>query len=372
MPAPASGHGVRVDNVAVSVYRVPTDVEEESDGTYAWSATTLVLVEVRGGGVTGIGYTYADESTARLIRSMLASVACGMNVMATGAIWTALVGAVRNLGRPGIASMAISAIDIAMWDLKARLLNVPLLTLLGAVRAEVPVYGSGGFTSYTDEQLREQLSHWVESGISRVKMKIGRDAAADIRRVAVARHAIGDDTELFVDANGAYRRKQALSQAERFAEWHVSWFEEPVYHRDLDGLRFCRDHAPASMEISAGEYGYDPPTFAALVDAGAVDVLQADATRCEGITGFLIVDGLCESKALALSTHCAPSVHAHPACAAKRVRHVEYFHDHERIEHMFFDGALTPTSAGSLAPDLARPGLGLELKRADARKYEVS
>jgi L-alanine-DL-glutamate epimerase-like enolase superfamily enzyme len=151
----------------------------------------------------------------------------------------------------------------------------------------------------------------------------------------------------------------------------VSWFEEPVYHRDLDGLRFCRDHAPATMEISAGEYGYDPPTFAALVDAGAVDVLQADATRCEGITGLLVVDGLCEATALPLSTHCAPSIHAHVACAAKRVRHVEYFHDHVRIEHMLFDGALTPMH-GALVPDLARPGLGLELKRSDALRYEIS
>jgi L-alanine-DL-glutamate epimerase-like enolase superfamily enzyme len=371
MPAETSAHAVRVDDVAVSVYRIPTDVDSESDGTYVWNATTLVLVEVQGAGIGGLGYTYADESTAQLIRSTLASVACGMNVMAIGEIWTRLVAAVRNLGRPGIASMAISAIDVAMWDLKARLLDLPLVTLLGAVRDSVPVYGSGGFTSYSDDQLRAQLSGWVESGIPRVKMKIGRDAEADVRRVAIARRAIGDGAELFVDANGAYNRKQALSQAQRFVESGVSWFEEPVYHRDLDGLRFCRDHAPATMEISAGEYGYDPPAFAALVDAGAVDVLQADATRCEGITGLLVVDGLCEATALPLSTHCAPSIHAHVACAAKRVRHLEYFHDHARIEHMLFDGALTPTH-GALVPDLARPGLGLELKSADALRYEIS
>jgi len=368
---PASAHAVRVDRVAVSVYRIPTDVESESDGTYVWNGTTLVLVEAHGGGITGIGYTYADESTARLIRSTLATVACGMNVMAIGEIWTALVAAVRNLGRPGIASMAISAVDVAVWDLKARLLDLPLLTLLGAVRDAVPVYGSGGFTSYTDDQLSTQLTGWVSSGIPRVKMKVGRDAAADVKRVAVARRAIGDAAELFVDANGAYGRKQALSQAERFTESRVSWFEEPVYHGDIAGLRFCRDHAPASMEISAGEYGYDPATFTAIVDAGAVDVLQADATRCEGITGLLIVDGLCEASALPLSTHCAPSLHAHAACAAKRVRHVEYFHDHARIEHLLFDGALTPVR-GALVPDLTRPGLGLEFKRADAGRYEIS
>jgi L-alanine-DL-glutamate epimerase-like enolase superfamily enzyme len=361
---------VPVEGLAVSVYRIPTDVPAESDGTYTWESTTLVVVEPRAGGVTGIGYTYADTSTARLIVDMLAHVVCGMDVMATPQIWMALVSAVRNLGRPGIASMAISAVDVAMWDLKARLLGTPLVSLLGAARDAVPVYGSGGFTSYSDDQLRAQLSGWVAMGIPRVKMKIGRDAKADLARVAAARAAIGD-AELFVDANGAYERKQALAQAERFTEWRVSWFEEPVYHGDLEGLRLCRDGAPAGMEISVGEYGYEPSMFAAIVDAGAADVLQADATRCEGITGLLIVDGLCEAKAMPLSTHCAPSLHAHPACAAKRVRHVEYFHDHARIEHMLFDGALTPVE-GALRPDLTRPGLGLELRRADARRYEVT
>jgi len=362
---------VPVEGLAVSIYRVPTDVPAESDGTYTWNSTTLVFVEARAGGVTGIGYTYADTSTARLIADTLSRVVCGMDAMSTPTIWSALVAAVRNLGRPGIASMAISAVDVAMWDLKARLLDVPLVSLLGAARSAVPVYGSGGFTSYSNDQLRAQLSGWVEMGIPRVKMKIGRDAIADVDRVRVARRAIGDDAELFVDANGGYERKQALAQADRFAESRVSWFEEPVYHGDLDGLRFCRDHAPAGMEISVGEYGYEPSMFAAIVDAGAADVLQADATRCEGISGLLIVDGLCEAKAMPLSTHCAPALHAHPACAAKRVRHVEYFHDHVRIERMFFDGALVPID-GSLHPDLTRPGLGLELKRADARKYEIS
>ena len=366
-----SSSGPCIDDVVVATYRVPTDVPTESDGTYAWSATTLVLVEATAGGATGLGYSYADRATAQLIHDTLAPLVCGANSMAIGETWAALVASVRNLGREGIASMAISAVDVALWDLKARLLDLPLLTLLGASRGAVPVYGSGGFTSYTDAQLCAQLAGWVEAGIPRVKMKIGRDAAADVVRVAAARRAIGEAAELFVDANGAYERKQALAQAERFAESGVTWFEEPVYHRDLDGLKFVRDRAPAGMEISVGEYGYAPDTFTAIVHAGATDVLQADATRCEGITGLLVVDGLCEATATPLSTHCAPSLHAHPACAAKRVRHVEYFHDHARIEQLFFDGALTPRD-GALHPDLSRPGLGLELKRADARRYEMS
>jgi L-alanine-DL-glutamate epimerase-like enolase superfamily enzyme len=362
---------VPISDVVVSVYRIPTDGPNESDGTFVWTSTTLVLVEASAGDTTGVGYSYADDSTARLIHSTLAGVVRGMNAMDVGAAWNALVGAVRNLGRSGIASMAISAVDVALWDLKCRLLEVPLVTLLGAVRSAAPVYGSGGFTSYTDAQLCTQLAGWVESGIPRVKMKIGRDAAADVRRVAAARATIGDAAELFVDANGAYERKQAMAQAERFAEDGVTWFEEPVYHGDLEGLRQCRERAPAGMEISVGEYGYRPEDFTAIVGARAVDVLQADATRCEGFTGLLVVDGLCEATATPLSTHCAPSLHAHVACAAKRVRHVEYFHDHARIEQLLFDGAPLPIN-GALHPDLSRPGMGLEFRRADARAYAIS
>ncbi len=370
MPSLDVRHGIPLDDLTVSAYRVPTDTDNESDGTYVWSSTTLVLVEARAGGMAGIGYTYADEATGRLIHDTLADVVRGMDVMANGKIWAALVGAIRNLGRPGISSMAIAALDVALWDLKARLLDVPLVTLLGAVRDAAPLYGSGGFTSYTVQQLETQLAGWVEMGIPRVKMKIGRDAAADVARVAAARNAIGESAELFVDANGAYDRKQALAQARHFVESRVSWFEEPVYHLDLEGLRFCRDHAPSGMEISVGEYGYDPATFAGILGARAVDVLQADATRCEGITGLLVVDGLCEASTTPLSTHCAPSLHAHAACALKRLRHVEYFHDHVRLERMLFDGVLEPVD-GALRPDLSRPGMGLEFKHADARKYAV-
>ncbi len=366
-----SSYTVPLEDLRVSTYRIPTDAPSESDGTYVWTATTLVLVRVTGGGATGIGYTYADTATAELIRGSFKTLIAGMNVLSIGMIWTKLVDAVRNVGRTGIASMAISAVDSALWDLKAKLLQLPLVSLLGRVRDAAPVYGSGGFTSYSTRQLCEQLAGWVEAGIPRVKMKIGRDAAADVARVAAARRAIGDNAELFVDANGAYQRKQALLQARRFTESSVSWFEEPVYHRDLRGLRFVREHGPPGMEISVGEYGYAPSTFASIVRAGAVDVLQADASRCEGITGLLVVDGLCDATMTPLSTHCAPSLHAHVACAAKRVRHVEFFYDHVRIEQMLFDGALVPKD-GALHPDLCRPGLGIEFKEADALRYECA
>jgi L-alanine-DL-glutamate epimerase-like enolase superfamily enzyme len=278
-----------------------------------------------------------------------------------------MVSAVRNIGWRGVAACAISAVDVALWDLKARLLNVPLATLLGLARNRVPIYGSGGFTSYSNDRLREQLSQWVErDGCRFVKMKIGSEPDHDVKRVTVARDAIGK-AALFVDANGAYSRKQALFFAQRFDEIDVSWFEEPVSSDDLDGLRFMRDRAPAQMEIAAGEYGYESFYFRRMLEAGAVDVLQADATRCGGYTGFLRAAALADSFGIPLSSHCAPALHLPVCCAAPRLRHLEWFHDHVRIERQVFDGAPAPQN-GTIAPALDRPGHGLVFKQRDAER----
>ena len=354
-----------VDRLDVTACTIPTD-EPESDGTAEWDSTTIVIVEAHAGDVTGLGYTYAPSAAAALIRELLADVVEGSDALAVTRTWEAMARALRNAGRPGIGSEAMAAVDTALWDLKARLLDLPLAQLLDAVRAEVPLYGSGGFTSYTDERLAGQLGGWAQEGFERVKMKVGREPDRDLERARVAREAIGPDVELFVDANGALTRKQALGFADGYAELDVRWFEEPVSSDDLDGLRLIRERAP--MEIAAGEYGYMLPYFERMLAAGAVDCLQADVTRCEGITGFLRVAALCEARSLDLSAHCGPSIHAHPCCAVPRLRHLEYFHDHVRIEHMLFDGVLEPVG-GALRPDLSRPGNGLELKRADAERH---
>jgi L-alanine-DL-glutamate epimerase-like enolase superfamily enzyme len=361
---------VALGKARASAYTVPTDAPE-SDGTLEWDSTTLVLVEIEAGGRHGIGYSYADDATATLVNSLLAKVIEGRDALDIPGAWAAMLTSIRNLGRGGIAAMAVSAVDNALWDLKAKLLDLSLFKLLGAVRDATPVYGSGGFCSYSDAQLKEQLGGWADDGIAMVKMKVGREPRRDPVRVEVARKAIGDDVQLFVDANGAYSRKQALHMAEVFAhECDVRWFEEPVTSDDLQGLRLLRERAPAPMDIAAGEYGYTPWYFRRMLAAGAVDVLQADATRCAGISGFMQASALCEAFNLPLSAHCAPALHAHPACAARPLRHIEYFHDHVRIENLLFDGVLQPEH-GALKPDASRPGLGLEFKHADAERYRI-
>ena len=358
---------VPIGKVRARAFTIPTD-KPEADGTIAWNSTTLIVVEVFGGNVVGLAYTYADASITALIKSKLAETIVGLDAMDPQAAWRAMQLAVRNLGREGLAATAISAVDAALYDLKARILDVPLATMLGTYRDAIPIYGSGGFTTYSDDELKSQLGRWVSvNGCAFVKMKVGTNPDDDPRRVAVAKAAIGDAT-LFVDANGAYTIKQALVLAAHFADQKVGWFEEPVSSDDLRGLRAIRNRAPAGMDIAAGEYAYTTYYVRAMLEAEAVDVQQADVTRCGGVTSFLQIGALCEAFQIDLSGHCAPALHLHVACAVPRLRHLEWFHDHVRIEHMLFEGAPTP-ERGVIRPDFSRPGNGLAFKHQDAMRY---
>jgi L-alanine-DL-glutamate epimerase-like enolase superfamily enzyme len=360
---------VPIESVRVGAFQIPTDALE-SDGTLEWDTTGMVVVQLSAAGETGLGYTYGSPAIGEIIEGLEECVT-GADAFDAPLLNARLFSKLRNLGRQGASAMAVSAIDVAVWDLKARLLGVSLVKLLGQSRPELPLYGSGGFTSYTDLQLEAQFSGWKEEGFTRYKMKVGRTPERDLHRVKTARRMIGDGAELFVDANSAYDRVSARRYAELFAsECGVSWLEEPLPPEDLEGLRFLRNHAPTGLDIAEGEYGYDLDYFKRLLEGDAADVVQADLTRCGGVTGFLSVAVLCQTWRRPLSTHCAPALHLHPACAAQAVRHAEYFHDHARIEGMLLDGVCRPEE-GALSPDLAATGHGLTFKWSDAQRFAV-
>jgi L-alanine-DL-glutamate epimerase-like enolase superfamily enzyme len=357
-----------IERISAAAFEIPTETDSEADGTLEWDSTTTVVVEVTAGGETGIGFTYGPAAIALFVEKELVKTLAGQDATEVAGNWHRSISATRNSGNEGLKMMAVAAVDVALWDLKGRLFDAPLITLLDAHKTSVPAYGSGGFCNYTSVQLAEQLASWAEQGMRAVKMKVGRDPASDLKRVATARRAVGDDAGLFVDANGAYDRKEALAWAHRFNEHGVAWFEEPVSSDDLEGLRLIRDGSPPGMEIAAGEYGYNPWYFARMLEAGAVDVLQADVTRCGGVTTMVGLDGTAIAHNMPMSAHTSPTIHAHVCCAMQTVRHIEYFHDHARIEQMLFEGALAPED-GMLTPDKARPGLGIEFKRSDAGSY---
>jgi L-alanine-DL-glutamate epimerase-like enolase superfamily enzyme len=366
-------HEALVEAVETAVYTVPTEIPE-ADGTLSWDATTLVVVRVRAGGATGLGWSYGSLAAARAVAAHLAEHVIGRSAYDVPAANEAMSRAVRNAARPGIGGHAVSAVDIALWDLKARLLGVPLVQLLGAARDEVPVYGSGGFTSYDDDRQDRQLRSWTEeSGIARVKIKVGESwgaaQARDADRVSRARRSIGDSAELYVDANGGYTRKQAIRIARHLDAEGVTWFEEPVSSDDLTGLATVR--AAVVADVTAGEYGYTLPYFQQMLAADAVDCLQADVTRCGGITVWLRAAALAEARGLQISGHCAPHLHAHAAAAVPNLRHLEWFHDHVRVEHLLFTGALDP-AGGAVHPGAdGSPGHGMELRPA-ADQYRTA
>jgi L-alanine-DL-glutamate epimerase-like enolase superfamily enzyme len=351
-----------VAELSVSTYRVPTPAPE-ADGTAHWSATELLVVEPVAGGMRGLGWSYcAAPAAAEVVRSRLAEVVVGTDALDVVGSWQRMVAAVRNAGLPGLVSMAIAAVDLALWDLKAKLLETPLDRLLGRSRDAVPVYGSGGFVSMSDEELVGELRRWTaELGISRVKIKVGQDAGRaadrDLARTQLARDTIGGDIELFVDANGGYRPGQARRLGASYDDVGVTWFEEPVPSAQLADLRMLRESL--RCDIAAGEYLSSAAEAERMCSARAVDCLQLDVTRCAGITGWLQAAAVAGAHGLEVSAHCAPALHVAPAASIPNLRHIELFADHERIERLLFEGAPV-VDRGQLRPS-QEPGNGLRL-----------
>jgi L-alanine-DL-glutamate epimerase-like enolase superfamily enzyme len=351
--------GPAIDELTIDVLRLPTAFPRETDGTAEWRDTTMVLVELHAGGTSGLGYSYVDASAATVVKDLLEQHVLGTDAFATTATHIAMVRAVRNHGRQGVAACAIAAVDVALWDLRARLLGVSVAALAGAARTRVPVYASGGFTSTPPQALAREIERYVDAGHRRIKIKIDNREDITRERVTFVRSIAGPDVELMVDANGACTAKQALAIADHLEALGVVYFEEPVSSDDLAGLHLIRERT--TLSVAAGEYGYDVAYFQHMLDARAVDILQADATRCLGITGFLQADALADAYGTPLSAHCAPSIHAQAGAAARRLVHVEHFFDHVRFEALVFDGA-PRVQDGELVLDTARPGLGLELR----------
>ncbi len=355
----------RIVRVTGTAFEFPTPYPE-ADGTLEWSATTAVTVEVSAGGHVGLGWTYSSPAAVGVVTSHLAPALVGRDARDITGAWWAMERAGRNLGVGGLYQQAVSAADMACWDLKAKLLGVPLSTLLGQCRAGVPIYGSGGFVNQTEDQFSEQVQWWREHGCRAMKIKIGRDWSDDWRRVQLLRELAGEGVELMVDANGAYALGQARRHGEQLAASGVTWFEEPVSSDDLEGLRVLR--AVLDCDVAAGEYVSRSFDAARLLPV--VDCLQLDATRCGGFTGFLACAALAEAANREISAHCAPALHAQVAVAVPHLRNLEWFADHAALEPLLVDGCPEPRE-GSLAPANDGPGHGMTLSRSAAR-YRVS
>ncbi len=336
----------------------------EADATLAWDATTVVAVEVEADAAVGLGWTYSTAAAAQIIRDHLAPAIEQFDPVNIPTAWEAMHRAVRNLGSRGIVAQAISAVDIALWDLKARLVDLPLADLLGRARESVPVYGSGGFTTMRDAELEQEVKRWAAMGCTAMKIKIAESWGAaverDLARMRTVRTVAGDGVSLMADANGGYTRGQARRVGAALDELGVVWFEEPVSSDDVEGLRAVR--GSVRCDVAAGEYAADLYDVARLCPV--VDCLQLDVTRCGGYTGFQRSAAVAAAHSLDVSAHCAPALHAPIAAAVPNLRHVEWFADHARLEPVLVDGM--PTVRDGVIRPSATPGHGLSI-RADAR-----
>ncbi len=360
--------GPPIEKVTTTVYTFPTP-DPEGDGTLEWSSVTAVAVTVHAGGDSGWGWTYSSPAAAAVVNHHLAGVVHGRDAYAVTEGWEAMRRACRNYGTRGLVMQALSAVDIAWWDLKARLLDVPLTDLWGRCRDAVPIYGSGGFTTLSDTQLAEQVAWWRSVGCPAMKIKIGQSWGThierDLERVRRLSELAGPRVQLMVDANGAYTLGQARRVGHALDGLGVTWFEEPVSSDDLDGLAQLR--RALACDVAAGEYAADLYEVRDLLPV--VDCLQLDATRCGGYTGFLRGAALASAHNRDVSAHCAPSLHASVCAAVPHVRHLEWFADHARLEPVLATGIPAVTDGQLTIP--AAPGHGMTLNPA-AEKHRLT
>jgi L-alanine-DL-glutamate epimerase-like enolase superfamily enzyme len=287
-------------------------------------------------------------------------------------LWNRMFWLVRGYGRKGIAFCAISAVDIALWDLKAKALNLPLYKLLGPYTDTVPIYGSGGWTNFSEKELIEEQLSYVERGIPRIKMKVGKDFGTaeeeDIRRLAAVRKAVGDEVEIYVDANNGYYAKQAIRMARRFEEYNVKWFEEPVLADDIEGLASIS--RSINIPVATGEHEYTKFGFTDLISRGGADIVQPDVGRVGGVTEWMKVAHIAHGFNLPVAPHAVQVVHLHLTCAIPNLKVVEYLGIVEQRDNFVYNDFPEPKN-GMWSPYPDRPGLGLDLNQDVVKKYKI-
>ena len=323
-------------------------------------------------GVEGLGIGQAAPGARQVIESALKDLLLDQDPFCIEKLWSDMFRRVRGYGRKGVAFCALSAVDIGLWDLKAKALGLPLYRLLGPYTDTVPIYGSGGWTNFTTEELVAEMVAYVDQGINRVKMKVGKDFGGserkDLERVAAVREAVGEDVALYVDANNGYYAKQAVYMAKEFEAYQVGWFEEPVLADDIQGLVDIR--RAINIPVASGEHEYTRYGFKELIARGCVDIVQPDVGRVGGVTEWLKVAHMAHAFNLPVAPHAVQLVHLHLACATPNLKVVEYLNTSLETDRVWYTEFPEPRD-GMWSPYPDRPGLGLELDPYAVEKWSV-
>lgn len=324
-------------------------------------------------GLVGIGVTYHEvggEAVRDLIVRNMTGKLVGRDPLESDALWHEFFHYLRGVGRKGVTFCALSAVDIALWDLKGKILNIPVHRLLGGDRTRVPVYASGGWTSYTDDQLVAEMQSFAARGFKMVKFKVGYAGGTDIRRDVVrvrkVREALGPDIDILVDANNCFDAATAAQLANRIREYDIKLFEEPVFADDIPGLsRFRR---ATDIPLATGEHEYTKFGVRDLLLAEAADYVQADGARAGGYTEMLKIAGMTQAWNVKFAPHAMENVHLPLVAATPNAPFLERLAMFEEITARVFKNAAVPVDGFMEVPEA--PGLGLELDMDFVRDHD--
>ena len=343
---------------------------EDRDSVFADSTRTsdfvgfLVVVIKTNSDIEGIGFTYHDMcglAIGTMIKDTIEPLLIGRDPLCNEDIWQYLYNYMYYYGRKGTALYALSALDVALWDIKGKVAGLPLYKLLGGSQTKIPAYASGGWTSYTKDELVKEATNMVASGFKSIKIKVGVEGGTnineDVRRVAAVRKAIGDDIDLFVDANFVWKASDAILFAKKAEQYDLGWFEEPVIADDIEGLARVRNNT--TIPIAAGENEYTRYGARDLVVGKAIDIYQPDPCYNGGITEVLKMNAIAQAWNLKLALHCVDFVTRHMASAATNSLIVEHL--------LVWDGVINkmflnpPVIKNGMIEITDLPGLGLKL-----------
>ncbi len=359
----------RIVRVALEMVDLPPQaVRTDAIQSFQSQETPLVTV-TDADGATGTGYSYTigtgGPAVMSLLRETLAPRLVGREAEEVEAIWRDLLFATHATAVGAITSLALAAIDTALWDLRCRRAGLPLWRMAGGAQRSVPLYSTeGGWLHIDTPALVEDALAVRERGFAGAKIKVGRPALAeDSRRLAAVRAAVGDDFRLMVDANQAFAFHEALLRARMLADHGVTWFEEPMPADDVAG--HARLAAASPVPVAVGESLYSPGQFADYLRSGALAIVQADVARVGGITPWLKVAHMAEAANLAVCPHFLMELHVSLVCAVPNGWMLEYIPQLDAI------ATSRPDIREGRAHPPATPGLGIDWDRAEIARRAV-
>jgi L-alanine-DL-glutamate epimerase-like enolase superfamily enzyme len=359
---------MRISDVRTEWLRVPLSTPI-ADSTHTLHVIDLIVVEIRAGDNSGWSYMLSFDYGPSLLKGVIDHelkrhvVGCAADDIRS--IYEQNLELTEYIGREGVAMWGTSAIDAALWDLLARRLNVPVSLLFGRRTNTVRVYGSGGWISYSDEDLADEVSRYVARGFAGVKIKIGSPQEdRDVERIRAVRGLLGPDRMLMVDANQGLTLERALRLVRQVEDCRLSWLEEPFPKNDLES--FSRLGAATEIPLAAGEREFGLEPFRRIANARSVSIMQPDLLRAGGVTGWRLVAGLAEAHMLRVAPHFYREYDVHLAASVPNLVAIESFDWlRDLVESPFevHDGV-------ALVPD--RPGFGVDFRLEAIKDYRAT